>query len=145
MKPIGEILGARAIHCLPEAATVLAAVREMSQQRVGAVLVVDTDGNLAGIFTERDLMTRVVLLGRPPESVRLAEVMTRELYTASPEELVSHVARELQERHIRHVPVVEGGRVIGVLSLRDLLRMLLAVREEELVRLTHYIQGDELA
>ena len=143
MKPISEILAGHPVHCLPASATVLAAAREMSDKHIGAILVLDESRRLVGIFTERDLMLRVIVAGRAPESVRLAEVMTRELYTAGPDDRVSLVAQELQDRHIRHVPVLKDGRIVGILSLRDLLRAHLSVKEQEVQRLTAYIQGNE--
>jgi len=115
----------------------------MRDQHIGAVLVLDAERRLAGIFTERDLMIRVVVAGRAPGSVLLQEVMTRELFTASPEDRVFHVAQSLQARHIRHVPVLRNGEVVGILSLRDLLRAHLSVKEQEVQHLTAYIKGDE--
>jgi CBS domain-containing protein len=143
MKPIGELLDGRPAHCLPATATALAAARAMRDQHIGAVLVLDEHRRLAGIFTERDLMIRVVVAGRAPDSVLLQEVMTRELFTASPGDRVSHVAQGLQARHIRHVPVLRDGEIVGILSLRDLLRAHLSVKEQEVKHLTAYIKGDE--
>jgi CBS domain-containing protein len=141
MKPIAELIGGRPVHTLPASTTVLAAVREMDVHRVGAILVLDADEHLAGIFTERDLMVRVVVRGLDPSAVSLAEVMTRDLFTAAPTERVGEVAHKLQARHIRHVPVVEDGAVVGILSLRDLLAAHLEVKEREVEHLTAYIQG----
>jgi CBS domain-containing protein len=143
MKPLAELLDGSPVHCLPCTASVLAAAREMADKRIGAILVLDEQRRLAGIFTERDLMLRVIVAGRAPDSVRLVEVMTRELYTAGPEDRVSRVAQELQARHIRHCPVVKDGRIVGILSLRDLLRAHLQVKEREVRELTDYIQGTE--
>ena len=143
MKPLSELLGGHPVHTLPSSATVLAAVREMDAKRVGAILVLDAEDRLAGIFTERDRMTRVVVPGKDPGATLLESVMTRELLTASPEERLNEVAAKLQARHIRHIPIVEDGEVVGILSLRDLLRAHLELKEREVKHLTAYIQGEE--
>ena len=140
MKPLSELIGGRPVHALPASTTVLAAARAMDQHRVGAILVLDESERLAGIFTERDLMVRIVVPGRDPGSVKLEEVMTRDLYTAAPHERVGEVAGRLQARHIRHVPVVQDGRVVGILSLRDLLAAHIEHKEREVDQLTSYIQ-----
>ena len=114
----------------------------MLEAHIGAILIVDSKGGPLGVFTERDLMTRVVVPEREPKGVQIKEVMTRELFTVSPERRINEVAREMQERHIRHLPVVEDGVVIGMLSLRDLLREHLAEKRHEVRALTAYIQGE---
>ena len=141
MKTISELLTGREIVALLGSATALEAARSMHDNRVGGVLVVDGDRRPAGIFTERDLATRVVAPGLDPAKTAIEEVMTRGLFTASPEDRLHGVAREMQSRHIRHLPVVEDGVVVGLLSLRDLLREILAIKDGEVRALTDYIQG----
>jgi CBS domain-containing protein len=143
MKPIADLIGGRPVHALPESTPVLDAVRAMDVHRVGAMLVLDAEDKLAGIFTERDLMVRVVVPGRDPGAVTLHDVMTRDLFTAAPEDQAHDVARKLQARHIRHVPIVTGGHVVGILSLRDLLAAHLEEKEREVHDLTAYIQGTD--
>jgi CBS domain-containing protein len=115
----------------------------MDVHRVGAMLVLDAEDKLAGIFTERDLMVRVIVPGRDPAALRLDDVMTRDLFTAAPEDRVHDVAKKLQARHIRHVPIVAAGHVVGILSLRDLLAAHLEVKEREVHDLNAYIQGTD--
>jgi len=141
MKSIRELLRERDPVSLPGTATVLDAVRKMNEAHIGAVLVRDA-GGAVGVFTERDLMTRVVEPGLEPRTTVLARVMTRDLFTSPPDRRINEVAREMQDRHIRHLPVVENGEVIGILSLRDLLREHLAVKRGEVQALTAYIQGE---
>lgn len=141
MPRIEGLLTGRELLALPETATVLEAARFMHQHRIGAVLVTDEGQAALGIFTERDLMTRVVVEGRRPDEVRLAEVMTREVFTAAKEATVADIRRELQRRHIRHLPVVDGGRAIAMLSLRDLLAADLAATKFEQRALSEYIKG----
>jgi CBS domain-containing protein len=142
MPEIQSLLRGRPVLTLPETSSALDAAREMSRNKVGAILVVDASGRPRGIFTERDLMTRIVVEGHDPAGARLGEVMTRELYTSPPERKVAEVCRELQQRHIRHLPVVKDEQVIGMLSLRDLLRADLEQASQELSETQRYIRGE---
>ncbi len=142
MKSVGELLVGRKPVSMTRSATALEAARLMEKEHVGSLLVLSPEGNLEGCFTERDLMTRVVGAGKDPAATPLADVMTRELFTAAPEERVNQVAREMQARHIRHLPVLEDGKVLGMLSLRDLLREHLEAKRHEVQALTAYIQGE---
>ena len=141
MKTIRDLLTGRPTVSLPGTATALDAAKTMKEAHIGALLVVDAKG-LVGIFTERDLMNRVVVPGLDPGSVPLAKVMTKDLYTAGPDRRINEVARELQARHIRHVPVVEGKEVLAMFGLRDLLREHLNLKRGEVQALTAYIQGE---
>jgi len=142
MHPVGELLPEDEPLILPPITTVLEACVRMREARVGAVLVSEGDGALMGVFTERDLMTRVVAAERDPSRTQLAEVMTRDLYTTRPDVPTSQVRRELRRRHIRHAPVLdEQNRVIAMLSLRDLLRADLNDKKQEVKAITEYIQG----
>jgi len=142
MPKIQSLLTGRPVLTLRQDRNAFDAAREMARNRVGALLVTDAQERPCGIFTERDLMVRVVVPGLDPNRVLLSEVMTRELYTAPPDSKVADVLRELQERHIRHLPVVHGDRVIGMLSLRDLLRADLEQATTELTETRRYIAGE---
>jgi len=107
----------------------------------GSVLIQEENGTLRGIFTERDLMTRVIAVGLEPDSVKLEEVMSRKVFTAGPDDLVKEVRQQLRERHIRHVPVVEKDEVIAVLSVRDLIRADLAEQRAANSAMDDYIRG----
>src|ERR687895_992806 len=100
--------------------TVAAAARLMKERRVGAILVVQ-DGRLAGIFTERDALYRVVAEGRDPATTRVAEVMTANPRTIAPDRPFGHALHLMYEGGFRHVPVVADGRPLGVVSARDAL------------------------
>jgi len=100
--------------------TVAAAARLMKQNRIGALLVVD-GGRLAGIFTERDALFRVVAEGRDPSATRISEVMTRNPRTIEPDRPFGHALHLMYEGGFRHVPVVEDTRPIGMVSTRDAL------------------------
>lgn len=114
--------------------TVHDAARRMAEHSCGSVLVMGTDGALAGIFTERDLLVRVVAPGRDPAVTPVAEVMTREPETIDAEASVREAVRRMDEGAFRHLPVVEDGRVVGVLSARDIPVLELGRMADELDR-----------
>lgn len=145
MKLISELLEGRPRVTLPPHTTALAAARAMTDFQVGAVLVVDEDGKPIGIFTERDLMTRVIVAGLDPARTLIERVMTREMFSVLPDRGLVETAREMQSRHIRHLPVLANQRFLGMLSLRDILRELLNDKTREVEELTAYIQATELS
>lgn len=119
--PIRSVLEPRELVVAPPEATVAEAARLMKDGKVGAVLIVKQDGRLAGIFTERDAVCRVMAAGRDPAATRLAEVMTAELKTVSPDESFGYALLLMYENGFRHAPVVENGRPVGVISARHAL------------------------
>ena len=100
--------------------TVAAAARLMQQHHIGAVLVTEGE-RLTAIFTERDALFRVIAAGRDPSATRVAEVMTRDPRTISPDRPFGHALHLMYEGGFRHVPVVENGRPLGMVSARDAL------------------------
>lgn len=142
MRTLAELLTGREVITMPGSASPLEAAKAMNSHHVGAVLVVNEDGTPAGIFTERDLMKRVVVGGLPAAQVAIDSVMTRELFTATASSRVTEITQAMQDRHIRHLPVVDDdGKVVGLLGLRDLLREHLRQKTNEVQALTDYIQG----
>lgn len=112
-------------------ATVREAARLMEARNVGSVLVMEKE-RLAGIFTERDLVQRVVAAGRDPEDTRLAAVMTAKPDTVAPDTTALDALRLMHDGGYRHLPVVEGERVLGVVSRRDFLGAEKARLEDEI-------------
>jgi CBS domain-containing protein len=112
----------------------------MSEKRVGAVVVLE-EGWPVGVFSERDLMERVVIRERHPGDVRVKEVMTRDILTANPDDSYIDCMKKMQGRGCRHLPVVESGRVIAMISLRDLLKVEIDEKEEEIKWMNAYIHG----
>ena len=119
-RAIRSIIGEQQPVTTSSDVTVAAAAQLMKLHRIGALLVVD-DGRLAGIFTERDALFRVVAEGRDPEATRVAEVMTRNPRTIEPDRPFGHALHLMYEGGFRHVPVVEDARPIGMVSARDAL------------------------
>lgn len=119
-RSIRSIIEGQELVTAPESATVADAARLMREKRVGAVMVVE-EGKLAGVFTERDALFRVVAESRNVETTRLSEVMTRKPQTVSPDKTFSDALHIMHEGGFRHVPVVEDGRPVGMISCRDAL------------------------
>jgi len=142
MHPVGELIPEDKPLTLSPRTSVLDACLAMRDARVGAVLVNEGDGPALGIFTERDLMTRVVAAGHDPAQVTLTEVMTRDLYFTQTDVPTSQVRREMRRRHIRHAPVLDkDNNVVAMLSMRDLLQADLKDSKQEVEAITQYIQG----
>jgi CBS domain-containing protein len=120
--------------------TVAAAAAVLIQNQVGSVLVMD-GGRLVGIFTERDILRRVVGERRDPATTRVADVMTRDLVVMRPSSSVMDAMRVIAEKRIRHIPVVEGGTVVGVVSQGDLNHWLVRNREGQIQDLVDYVTG----
>ncbi len=104
---------------LPAAATVADACRKMRERKVGAVLVIEGDRRLVGIFTGRDSVCRVSAENRNPEQTKLAEVMTRQPDCMPPGKTVIDALRLMKDGGFRHVPIIDGGKVVGIVSRGD--------------------------
>ena len=123
-------------------ATVMDALREMGEAKVGAILIVD-GGQLKGVFTERDLMFRVVLQNRNPESTPVSAVMTSPVLTIEKDKEPDDVLKLMQGKHIRHLPLVnDDGDVEGIISMRHLLSEKVDSLIQELDSLEAYITAD---
>ena len=120
--------------------SVLDAVRKMNCERVGATLVC-VDNRMVGIFTERDVLSRVLDAGRDPDATRVADVMTREVVTVGPETGVKEAMAVMTERRTRHLPVLEDGNLRGVVSIGDLTRWVSRNQEVHIQDLVNFITG----
>ncbi len=129
-RPVREILGRDTLVAGPPEMSVREAARRMAEQVCGSILVLEGD-RLLGIFTERDLLVRVIAAGRDPDRTALAEVMTRAPDTIEAEAPIAEAIRRMDEFCYKHLPVVEGGRVIGVIAVEDIpIAELVGMREE---------------
>ena len=125
------------VHAAPTA-TVFEVAALMSKARVGCIPVLEGD-RLVGVFSERDLMTRVVVEGVDPRSTPVSSVMTREVITASLDDRVERCLDKMRSCGCRHLPVVAEGRVIAMISMRDLMRDEIEEQVEEIRGLREYI------
>ena len=131
-RTLRQVVEGQTLISAPADTTVRAAAITMARHKIGAILVVDDQGRLAGLFTERDVLNRVVAQGLDPDSTQLSTVMTAELQTASPDKPLAHALHMMFEGGFRHVPVVEDGRPVGMVSARNALGLEIQQFEKEL-------------
>jgi CBS domain-containing protein len=145
MRSIKAIVGERQTITVDALTTVGDAARVMAAHQIGAVAVVDGE-RLAGIFTERDLLTRVVAAALDAQQTPVREVMSSELIVAEVGESYDICMTRMQQARVRHLVVLERGRLAGIVSLRDLLRVDLDEKDEAITMLNaylHYIPADQ--
>jgi CBS domain-containing protein len=128
------------VHAVTPSMTIAEAVAEMNRHRIGCVVVLD-GGRLAGVFTERDVLRRVVGAGLDPKAVRISDVMTRNVFTIAPETSVEETMILFAERRCRHLPVMEEGRLLGLISIGDISRWMAQTHQAEAEQLKNYISG----
>jgi CBS domain-containing protein len=139
MPTIGTILAKRQpLHCLSASASVMDAARMMVEHNVGALPVVDGD-RLVGVFSERDFMRRVTIENRDPGQTKVADVMTTGIVTADIKDDDTTCLKKMTECKCRHLPVVDGDRLVGFLSARDLMKSRVEGMKMEIRTLTDYI------
>ncbi len=140
MNQLSEILAEKGTDVLEiEAdASVFEAVRKMVDANVGSLLVTE-GGEIAGIFTERDYLRRVTLEGRTDKEIAVREIMSSPLVVATPETPIDECMAMMTDRRIRHIPVVEGGEVVGIVSIGDLVKFKSKQQSFEIQYLTDYI------
>ena len=138
--PISAILDrkGRSVFSVAPSVTVTTAVAEMNRNRVGSVLVIE-DGKLAGIFTERDVLRRVVGAAMDPNRTLVADVMSRGVMSISPEATIDETMRLFTEKRFRHLPVMENGRLVGTISIGDVTRWMADMHRAEAEHLKNYI------
>ncbi len=132
----------RPATCVPPEETICGAVEAMVAGRVGAAAVVRPDGTLAGMFTERDLMTRVVAQHRDPETTRVEEAMTTEPVTVSQTTPIEQALEIMVTNDFRHLPVMDGDRVLAMVSVRRVLQHKLEEEKEELEAVVSFFSAD---
>jgi CBS domain-containing protein len=141
MTSIRQILAHKPdVYAIEPEATVLDALRRMAEKNVGALLVMK-DGRLVGIFSERDYARRMVLHGRSSQDTPVREVMTEEVFVIAPDTTAGECMVHMTDRRIRHLPVTEGGRVIGVISIGDVVRAVIEDLRFSIEQLESYIHS----
>jgi CBS domain-containing protein len=143
MARVGDLLQRKGpqVYTIGPEASVLQAALVMNEHRVGALVVLEA-GCVIGIFSERDLLQRVVAQRRDPAQTRVTEVMTTEVVCCSPQTSTDEARGAMRDRRIRHLPVAdEGGQLLGLISIGDLNAELQAEQEQTLFYLREYIGG----
>ena len=142
MKLVQHLLDSkgREIISIVQEASVLDAIKLMADREVGSLLVMDGD-DLKGIVTERDYARKVLIKGRSSESTAVAEIMSTEVVTATIDKTVNDCMTLMTNRRIRHLPVVEEGKVAGMISIGDLVQAIISDQQEEIEQLGQYISG----
>jgi CBS domain-containing protein len=138
MKTLREVMRPGFVHSVQREASVRAAVRVMATHNVGIVAVLGGD-RLAGVFSERDVVRRVVDRGLDPDATPVEAVMTSDLVVAGADEDYQSAMRTMDAANIRHLPVVADGRLLSMLSIRDLMRVDLESKGQEIRYLTEYL------
>lgn len=123
-------------------ATVLEALQLLSEKNVGACLVVDK-GQMIGIFSERDFARKAIQQGKCAMESPVADAMTREMITIHAEQTLEESLRVMTEHHIRHLPVMDNGRLVGMVSMRDVMEAIISKKDTTIESLENYILGKE--
>jgi CBS domain-containing protein len=142
MTTVRQLLGGkpRALFSVGPQAPVLEAIRAMAEHHVGALLVMRGE-SLAGIVSERDYARKVILLGRSSSDTPVKDIMTSPVLTVTPETTVQQCMQLMTERRVRHLPVLEGTRIIGMISIGDLVKAVMAEQAQHIEQLESYIHS----
>jgi CBS domain-containing protein len=143
MKLVKHLLDAkgRNVISISADASVFDAIKMMADESIGSLVVLNEDGGLAGIVTERDYARKVIVKGRSSGDTRVADIMTADVLTTGCDNTVNSCMEIMSEKKLRHLPVVEDGRVIAMISIGDLVQAIIADQKEEIEHLEHYISG----
>jgi CBS domain-containing protein len=147
VKDILDAKGSEIISIGPDA-TLYEALEVMAERNVGAILVVDASGGILGIFSERDFARKFIIKGRTGDGTRVKEIMTTRVLYVQPETSISDCMNLMTEKRIRHLPVIVAGKVVGLVSIGDVLKATLKAQENlisqqafEIGQLERYISG----
>jgi len=141
-KIVPDVIEKQTIHSLSGTSTALDAAKEMAQRHVAAILIVDDSGTLEGIVTERDLTQRVMAKGLSPEETKLKDFMTSNPDTLTPNDTAGDALDIMRRKRFRHLPVVDNGDVVGMVSVRDLYSAVQADLEAEIKETEAFVFGD---
>jgi CBS domain-containing protein len=142
MKNVAQLLEGkgREVHTIGPDARVIDALKLMAEKDVGALIVTE-GGKLAGIISERDYARKVILHGKSSHDIAVREIMTSKLVTVQPRQTVEECMALMTSKRIRHLPVIEGERLVGVLSIGDLVKEVIAEQEATIKQLESYIHS----
>lgn len=143
MKLVKHLLDAkgRNLISISPGASVFEAIKLMADESIGSLVVLDEQGKLAGIVTERDYARKVIVKGRSSKETPVADIMTTDVLTAATDHSVKACMELMTEKRIRHLPVVENDEVTAIISIGDLVQAIIADQQEEIEHLEHYINS----
>jgi CBS domain-containing protein len=130
----------RQVFSIAPTAAVLDAIRMMAEHHVGALLVMQGDA-LSGIVSERDYARKVILMGRSSADTPVRDIMSAPVITVQPETQVEKCMQIMTEHRVRHLPVIDGGRVVGMVSIGDLVKVVIAEQQQQIEQLESYIHS----
>lgn len=141
--PVSQILASKPsdIHTVPPSSTVWEAISLMAKHNIGALLVLE-EGRVEGVFSERDYTRKLILQGRTSRETFVRDVLSRPAVTVTPETPIAECMRLMTENRIRHLPVVEEGRPVGVVSIGDCVKWVISLQTAHIEHLERYIHGD---
>jgi CBS domain-containing protein len=144
--PISSILHEKtsALWTVAPEATVFEAIKLMADKNIGALLVM-SGGQLHGIFTERDYTRNVALQGKTSKETRVREIVTQKILTVKQDDTVEECMRLMTENRVRHLPVVEGAKVVGIVSIGDLVNWIISTQNAAIEQMEQYIAGGAAA
>ena len=142
MKTVKQLLQAKGgtVHAVAPEASVLDAIKLMAEKGIGALVVLD-EARLAGMISERDYARKIILHGRSSQDTAVHEIMTAKVITVSSDQTVDDCMALMTGRRIRHLPVIDGGRIIGVLSIGDLVKAVIEEQQQTIQQLESYIHS----
>ena len=142
MKPVLELLKKRnsAVYQISPSVTVFEALQRLADYGVGAMLVMDND-QLVGVVSERDYTRKIALQGKNSKETTVADIMTREVITVTAKTGTRACMTLMSQKKIRHLPVMDGSKVLGMISIRDIMDDIIADHEHTISQLTHYINS----
>jgi CBS domain-containing protein len=143
MKLVKHLLDAkgRNLISISHDASVFEAIKLMADESIGSLVVLDEQGRLAGIVTERDYARKVIIKGRSSRETPVADIMTTDVQTAATDDSVNACMELMTEKKVRHLPVVENGEVTAMISIGDLVFAIIEDQREEIEHLEQYISG----
>lgn len=140
--PISSLLHAKtsALWTIAPEATVFEAIKLMADKNIGSLLVM-SGGRLSGIFTERDYTRKIALQGKSSKQTQVWEIMPKEIITVTPDDSVESCMKLMTEKRVRHLPVVEGGNLVGIISIGDLVNCIISTQNAAIEQMEQYIAG----
>jgi len=142
MKTVRQLLQAKGqeVHTIGPDAKVIEALKLMAEREIGALVVLES-GRLAGVMSERDYARKVILLGKSSHDIPVREIMTAKVITVQPRHTVDECMALMTDKHIRHLPVLDGDRLCGILSIGDLVKEVIAEQQRTIQQLETYIHS----